>query len=177
MDEAGMGLERYRSYLLLLARQGLNPRFQGKADVSGLVQQTLLEAHRAWEQVAGQPAAAQEAWLRRLLANNLRDEAKKWNAAARDVSLEKDLERSSIRLHSLIAAAHSSPSERAGRNEELLKLARALEGLPEAERLAIELHHLQGLPLAETALRLDRTKGAVAALLYRAMERLRQAMG
>lgn len=176
MDDVA-ALERFRPYLLLLARQGLSPRFQGKADVSGLVQQTLLEAHRAWGQVAGQPSEAQAAWLRRLLANNLRDEAKKWTTAARNVSMEQEIERSSIRLQSLIAGNESSPSQKAVRNEELLKLAAALEELSEAERRAIELHHLQGQPLAEVARQLERTKGAVAALLYRAMERLRGVMG
>lgn len=174
MSEAARGLERYRPYLLLLARQGLRPRLQAKADVSGLVQQTLLEAHAAWPQVATEPEAARLAWLRRLLANNLRDEAKRWNTAARNIALEQDVERSAIRLESLLAGHETSPTAKAERNEQLLALAAALAELPEPERLAIELHHLLGLPLAEVAGQLGRTKGAVAALLYRALERLRR---
>ncbi len=38
----------------------------------------------------------------------------------------------------------------------------------------MELHHLQGLPLAEVAAQLKRTKGATAALLYRGLKQLRQ---
>jgi RNA polymerase sigma-70 factor, ECF subfamily len=52
-------------------------------------------------------------------------------------------------------------------------LAHALEGLPMAQRQALELHYLQGLPLAEVAQRMQRTKPAVAGLLQRGLAALR----
>lgn len=39
------GFEDWRSYLLVLARARVDPRLCGKIDLSGVVQQTLLEAH------------------------------------------------------------------------------------------------------------------------------------
>jgi RNA polymerase sigma-70 factor (ECF subfamily) len=180
-DDAGDLLERFRSYLSLLARMQLDPSLQGKIDLSGVVQQTLLEAHQAMDQLRSWDEPRQLAWLRRALANNLTDEVRKLGTAARDVkreqSLEAELEQSSLRLEAWLASEESTPPERAMRNEQLLRMAEALEQLPEDQRTAVELHHLKGRPLAEVAEVLGRSKGAVATLLFRGMTRLRKDLG
>ena len=84
------------------------------------------------------------------------------------------MEETSSRVEAWLAADQSSPSQQAMRNEQLLALAEALARLPADQRQAVELHHLQGFPLAEAARRLDRTKGAVAALLFRGLKKLRE---
>jgi RNA polymerase sigma-70 factor (ECF subfamily) len=120
------------------------------------------------------------AWLRQALANNLRDA---WRAARRekrDVRREQPLqeavEQSSAKLQNMLAAAQSSPSQRAVRNEDLLRLADALARLPESQRQALVLHHLQGFSLKETALTLGRADAAVAGLLHRGLKLLRELM-
>ena len=60
------------------------------------------------------------------------------------------------------------------KHEREMQLAKALNQLPEAQRDAVELHHLQGCSLAETADALDRTPAAVVGLLRRGMKRLRE---
>src|SRR5262245_30465561 len=126
----GPTLERFREYLYLLARLQLDPRWQGKVDLSGVVQQTLLEAHRAWEQLRAWDEARQTAWLRKALAHNLTDEVRKLATARRGAALERSLdvalEESSARLEAWLADAESSPSVRAERNEQMLALAGAL---------------------------------------------------
>lgn len=174
-------LERYREYLGLLARLQLDPRLRAKVDVSGVVQQTLLEAYQALRRRPDAGPEPTAAWLRQVLANNLRDEVRKFATAARDVgrerSLEAALDESSSRVEAWLAADQSSPSERADRNERLLALAGALARLPEEQRQAVELHHLHGRPLEEIAAALGRTKGAVAALLFRGLKKLRENLG
>ncbi|HLJ95953.1 MAG TPA: RNA polymerase sigma factor [Gemmataceae bacterium] len=171
------GLERFREYLGLLAKLQVAPRLRSKVDLSGVVQQTLLEAYQARSRFPQRSDRHKAAWLRRILANNLRDEIRKLETAAREVrrerSLEAALEASSSRLEVWLAADQSSPSQKAMRQEQLLLLADALTQLPSDQRQAVELHHLQGCPLAEVAQHMDRSKGAVAALLFRGLKKLR----
>jgi RNA polymerase sigma-70 factor, ECF subfamily len=171
-------LDRFREYLRLLARLQLDLRLQGKVDLSGLVQQTLLEAHQASDQLRELNDAQKAAWLRTALAHNLADEVRRLSRAMRDVTLERSLEaaleESSARLEHWLATEQSGPSEQAMRNESLVRLANALAQLPMDQRIAVELHHLQGRPLAEIAEQLQRSRGAVGALLLRAMKKLRQ---
>src|SRR5262249_46879439 len=123
-DAQSQALERFRDYLCLLARLQLDPRLQGKVDLSGVVQQTLLEAHQAWGRLERMSETQRTAWLRRALANNLTDEVRKLGTAMRDAarerSLEAELEQSSARLEAWLSADQSSPSQHAERNEQLL---------------------------------------------------------
>ena len=171
-------LERFRDFLTLLARLQLAPRLQGKVDLSGVVQQTLLEAHQALDQLRAWDEPKRAAWLRKALAHNLTDEVRKLRTAGRDVAreqpLEAALERSSARLEAWLAADQSTPSQRAVRQEQLLRLAEALARLPIDQRTAVELHHLRGHAVAEVARQMGRGEGAVGALLVRGLKKLRE---
>jgi RNA polymerase sigma-70 factor (ECF subfamily) len=52
-------------------------------------------------------------------------------------------------------------------------LAGALLHLPDDQRRAVELHHLQGLSLAEVGRHLGRSREAVAGLVFRGLKSLR----
>jgi RNA polymerase sigma-70 factor (ECF subfamily) len=170
-------LEGYRPYLRLLARLHADPGLRGKLDPSDLVQQTLMLAYRGIGQFRGATDGERAAWLRRILARQLanaaRDLGRDKRDAGRECSLEAAVDQSSARLEALLAADQSSPSERAERNEQLLRLAAALEALPEAQREAVTLHHLQHWTLEAVARHLDRTPAAVGGLIRRGLQQLR----
>ena len=171
-------LEPYGDYLRLLARLQLSPRLHAKLDASDIVQQTLLQAHANRAQFRGRTEAEWLAWLRAILANALAAAGRRFAAEARDLdrehSLEARLEQSASRLEGLLAADQSSPSERAVRGEELLRLAHAMACLPPDQQRVVELHHLKGLPVAEVARQVGRTRPAVVGLLFRGLKKLRE---
>jgi RNA polymerase sigma-70 factor (ECF subfamily) len=176
-DEAQ--LRRWRDYVSVLARIQLASGLHGKVDLSGVVQQTLLEA---FQQAAPAPEdpAQQAAWLRRILANNLADELRRLDAGKRNMTRERSLQaavdESSARLEVWLAADQSSPSQQAERNEQALLLAEGLAALPEAQREALILQHWHGWKLEQIAQHLGRTRTAVAGLLKRGLQALRGRM-
>jgi RNA polymerase sigma-70 factor (ECF subfamily) len=180
-EDRGAALEQYRDYLQLLARVQIDPRLQGKVDLSGVVQQTLLEAHQAWEQLRAWDETRRAAWLRRALANNLTDEVRKLGTARRDAhrdqSLDAALDESAARLEALLTADQRSPFQEAVRREQLFALARAVEQLAPDQREAVVLRHLQGLSVPEVAEQTGKTREAVAKLLFRGLKRLRELLG
>src|SRR5262249_52794144 len=163
--------------LRLLARLQLGHRPPPGIEPSDVVQQTLLEAHQNLAQFRGQSEAELAAWLRQILAHNLADALRARGRAKRDVarqrSLEAALEESSGRLEAWLAADQSSPSQRADRNEQVLRLAQALAQLPEPQREAVVWRHLEGRSLADIARHLGRTQAAVVGLLQRGLKNLR----
>jgi len=177
-DSFQPALERYREYLRLLARLQIDPRLRAKVDESDLAQQTLLLAHAKWQQFRGKTEAELAAWLRQILANNLAGAYRRFGAEARNVARERSLEaavdESSARLEAWLAADQSSPSGTLLRQEELRRLADALAQLPAPQREAVELHHLRGLSVAETAQLMSRTRPAVMGLIFRGLKRLRE---
>jgi RNA polymerase sigma-70 factor, ECF subfamily len=173
----GPTLERFREYLCLLARLQLGEGWRGKLDVSDVVQQALLEAHRQREHFRGQCDAEMAAWLRQILAGTLADAMRALGRAKRNVvrerSLEAALEQSSVLIGSWLADPQHSPSAHAQRHEEAVRLVAALATLPEAQREALVLRYYQGRSLNEISRQLDRTPAAVAGLLKRGARQLR----
>lgn len=171
--------ERHRDYLRLLGLARLSPGAQAKIDLSGVIQTTMLEAHQD-RPVVEQDGQQELSWLRRVFLNNLLDALRRRRAKRRDMRRERPLddpiEQSASRLETYLKATESSPSAKAIRSERADLLLQAVSRLPEDQQTAIELHHLQGLPLHEIATRMKRPKGAVAALIYRGMKTLRATM-
>jgi RNA polymerase sigma-70 factor (ECF subfamily) len=180
-DSRGVAPERFRAYLRLLARVHIGEQFQAKLDPSDIVQETLLEAYRKRNQFRGRTDAELAGWLRQLLECTLADAVRALGRAKRDVtrerSLEASIEQSSARIEAWLAADQSSPSQRAERNEQAVRLADALAQLPPAQREALVMRHCNGRSLAEISHHLGRTPVAVAGLLKRGARQLRELLG
>lgn len=175
-------LARSRKYLSILARSQIGQRLQGKADASDLVQETLLEVHRHFERFRGTTEAEFAAWLRSILAGLVANHVRRYlGTKQRDARLElalaTEFDDSSCVMQRELNAAISSPSEQASRKESSLRLAEALQALPDHYRQVIVLRHLEALPFAEVARRMERSLDSVEKLWVRALRRLREVLG
>jgi RNA polymerase sigma-70 factor (ECF subfamily) len=180
-EALGQLLDLYRGYLALLARLEIGQRLQGKVDASDVVQETFLQAHRAFGEFRGASEGELVAWLRQILASRLAKQVRHfYGTGRRDLRLERELDealdRSSQVCHGL-AAPHSSPSTVAARREQAVILADALGRLPDDYREVIVLRHLEGLTFPEVAGRMGRSLGSVEKLWMRALARLRGEFG
>jgi RNA polymerase sigma-70 factor (ECF subfamily) len=177
-DDLAQHLNSFRNYLLLLARMQIEGRLRGQLDPDDLVQQTLARALEKRDRFHGSDDAQRAAWLRTLLSHILIDALRKLARAGGVArSLEGAIEQSSARLEAFLAADQTSPSGRVERQEQLLRLADALVALPDDQRRAVELKHMQGLALVEVARLMNRSGPAVAGLLQRGMKALRNDLG
>ncbi|MDY3562838.1 sigma-70 family RNA polymerase sigma factor [Gemmata sp. JC673] len=174
-------VEAYAQYLRLLARLHLAPQLKGKMDPSDAVQQTILQAHACRDQFRGRTEEEWVGWLRVILANVLTAALRAYGRKARDVGRERPLdaglEASASRIEQWLAAEQSSPSQRASRHEQLVRLAGALARLPADQREAVELHHLGGYKIAEVGELMGRSRAAAMGLVFRGLERLRELLG
>ena len=175
-------LGHYRNYLKLLARVQIGHRLQGKAGSSDLLQETFVEAHRNLGLFRGTTEAEFVAWLRKILAGRLALLFRRFlGTRGRDVRLERELtmelDQSSLVLDHAFVAPGSSPSGQLARREQAVRLADALERLPEHYREVIVLRHLGGLTFQQVARRMGRTEDSVQKLWVRALASLRRTLG
>jgi RNA polymerase sigma-70 factor (ECF subfamily) len=175
-DSPGRPLEEYRDYLRLLAKLQLDPRLRGQLDPSDIAQETLVKAHARRDQFRGRTDAEKAAWLRQILANTLTDALRRFSRQQGDQhqSLEAAVEQSSARLEKWLQASGSTADDHANRQEQTRRLAAALARLPDDQRNAVELRHLQGYSVPAISELTGRSVASVAGLLRRGLKTLRE---
>lgn len=166
-----------RSYVGVVAQACMQRRLRTKVDASDLIQQTMLEAHRGLKNFRGETEAEWLAWLKRIVAHNATDVARKFHGT------EKRQANREVPLHVAppgVSGSFSrdpqdqgeSPSQCVLRRERELEVAAAVEQLPEDYREVILLRNLQRLSFNEVAERMGRSRPAVQMLWLRALRQL-----
>ncbi|MBT4863630.1 MAG: sigma-70 family RNA polymerase sigma factor [Planctomycetaceae bacterium] len=171
-DERALGklCEQHRPYLRLLAQRSLDSQIGVRADASDLVQQTMLSAIRNFKTFEGEHSAQFVAWLQIIHERNVVDTIRAHTADKRAVNREGPI----VDDRDQFGTQTDSPSARAMRSEDAVQLAQAMETLPEDQREAVRLRHLEGWPIGRIAETLGRSEEASAGLIKRGMAKLRQ---
>jgi RNA polymerase sigma-70 factor (ECF subfamily) len=177
-EALGRLLERFRSYLLLVANGELPADVRPKVGASDLVQETLLRAHNHFDRFRGRTEDELRAWLRRILLNYMANVTQHYRGTAkRDLAREVPLPLvAADELEDALAAETESPSTEALARERTAALHRALEQLPPRYRQVISWRNYDRLSFGEIGQRLDSSAEAARKLWARAIDRLGQAL-
>ena len=153
---------------------------RAKVDASDLVQQTLLEAHRGFDDFRGDTEAEWLAWLRTILSHNTHDFIRRYKKTDKR-KIQKE-----VALRSVGADGESfffepqgdsqTPSQIISDKEREIELADAIAELSEDHQEVILLRNLQRLPFDEIAERMNRTRPATQMLWTRAIRSLQQVL-
>ncbi len=171
----GKLLEQHRPWLKFLAKRMLNGDLKARIDESDVVQQTCLSVHRNFKNFRGGELREFIAWIKQIHERNLQDMFKHHQQSQmRSVSKEKRYE-TELELNIMASGLSvSSPSQRLFQSEQAIRLAAALEQLPEAQAEAVRLRYLEGYTLEEVTEQLDRSYGATVALIRRGVFTLKK---
>lgn len=183
-DHRALGelLSKYRTYLVFLARSQIHHNLQAKFDPSDVAQDVCVAAQVSIGDFRGETSEEFAGWLRGILVNVLAMQFRKYlGTEKRDPRIEQSLDQrlasASSFLQAGIAGDYTSPSQHFARNEAFLRLAEAIESLPEDYRQVIVLRHVESLPFADVARTMGRTIDSVEKLWVRALAKLKLAIG
>lgn len=178
-DAQGKLFELCRNYLLLVAERKLESSLQSKIGASDLVQQTFLDAHRAFGDFRGGSEPELLAWLKRILQNHAAEAVRRYlGAAKRDVRAERSLDGDrGDGGDSQLAGAAETPSRQMAAAEEVDAVTAALARLPLHYRQVIEWRNNERKPFEQIGAMLDRSSEAARKLWVRAIEQLRVELG
>lgn len=175
-------LERFRPLLRLQAhRLELDARLRRRFDSSDLVHEAMTRAVACADQFRGRTEAEAFCWLQQVFRTVAHNVVEREAAQARDFRRERPIDdllaESSERVASFLAAPSPAPDERAARCELLLRLAEAIDRLPPDQRDVVNLRDVHDYRVGEIADLLGKTPKAVAGLLRRGHDALREQAG
>ncbi len=171
----GQLLQSYQNYLNLLADEELGSAIKVKASASDLVQDSFLEAKRDFGQFTGQSTEEFQAWLRRLLLNNVANVIRSYQGTEkRDISREVPASRCDPDETGPLAGEDRTASSIVMKNELLDALQLAIQKLPGHYQDVIRWRNYDRASFEDIGTRLERSAEAARKLWVRALELLQQ---
>jgi RNA polymerase sigma-70 factor (ECF subfamily) len=134
-------------------------------DAEDMVQETFLRAYRRLESYDGRSGI--QTWLTRIAVNCCLDLLRARGRRGVPVPLEET---------PTLWASEPSPEQRTFSGEIRRRLGAALARLTPAERAAFVLRHYEGAPVEEIARTIGKPSGATRHCVFRAVQKLREAL-
>jgi RNA polymerase sigma-70 factor, ECF subfamily len=172
-------LARHRDRLRKMIAWRLDRRLAARIDPSDVVQEVLAEASRKLDRYLRERPLPFFLWLRRLawehlvLLHRRHVQARRRSVLREEPDVLALPDESAAELADRLVTSVTSPSRQVLREEMRVRVRKALGMLPERDREVLVLRQLEQLSVADTALALGISPGAVKLRHLRALERLR----
>ncbi len=163
-------LTRYLPQLRAFVRLNLGGQILAKEAPEDIEQSVCREVLQDVSDFDYRGEAAFKQWLFLCATRKIRDRAKFYNRARRDQARERELSDDPELLSGY--ATLTTPSAVVVHREEIDRLHEAFDKLSDDHRAVITMAKYLGMSHADIAKEMDRSEGAVAVLLHRALARL-----
>lgn len=172
-------LERCLPELRAYVRLRAGALIRARESHSDIVQSTCREVLAHLDRFRFPSESAFRQWLFTTALRKLTHKRDYYQAEKRDVGREEAVEATPLDADRLLACyrGFASPSQAAIAGEQIERIERAFEALPEEYREVITLAKVVGLSRAEIAEQMGRSEGAVKMLLARALAELAERLG
>ncbi len=159
-----------REYLLYIANRELSDAMRAKVGASDLVQESLLKAHRNFDEFRGLSEGEFLAWLRQILIRACVDARRRYQANG-----GRDLEReASSSDPNAVADSIETPSVQFMARESADTIAKAMEQLPDDYRRVVVERIWEGKSFVTIGEGMGRSPDAIRKLWFRGVDQLRQ---
>jgi RNA polymerase sigma-70 factor (subfamily 1) len=169
-----------RRALLIHIENRLGAALRSKIEPDDILQEVSVGAMKS---LAAVDLAGQDpwAWLCQIAEHRIVDAHRRFfgsqkRDAGKEVALGGPVDNTSGGLINMIVASITSPSQAFSRDQKQLRLAHAMDQLPEQGREALRLRYVEGLPTKEIAEQLGKSDGAIRVLLSRSVAQLRSVL-
>jgi RNA polymerase sigma-70 factor (ECF subfamily) len=173
-DKPALGalLDGLRPWVRQRADELLGQRLGARLDCSDVTQEVHIRVWECFEQFRGNSVPQLMAWVEQILRTIVTDCRRRHGAGKRDAGREMGGE-----PFRGLPGDGTTPSQGAVRNEQQVRLAEAMQQLPEKQRLVLRLRLYEGLPFEEVARRVGVSVVNARVLMVRATEKLRSELG
>jgi len=173
-------LARYRESLRRMIDMRLDKRVSQRVDVSDVIQDVLIEAHRRLQVYLDNPVMPFHLWIRQIAQDRLIDAHRRHRASAkRSVDRERRLEiagppdASTIELAGQLMDPELTPAARATQRELAERVQECIARLEQRDQDILLMRHYEQLSNQEVATVLGLTEPAASMRYLRALKRLR----
>lgn len=183
-DAVNRLMERHREGVRRLVQMRLDQRIQRRVDVSDVVQDVMVEAHRRLADYLRGPVMPFHLWVRQIAKDRIIDAHRRHRQSSkRSVDREQHLaplagdEQSALDLAARLCDPQITPAAAAARQELARRVEQAIRLLDEADFEIIAMRHYEHLSNQEVAQALGLSEPAASMRYLRAIRKLRAELG